>query len=423
MDFRRQRKLQQRSKQLFKTQAVLLLINVVALGVSVYLSVRSNSWQLPIGWASLSVVVGSFICVCLLKFYFNWRKTTVLFQLLYCALLGFILLQSFHIYQTSKIIVGNFTQLHYKLKVMTLDNSSIFTLPQVNGAILAPIQIDEQFTSALKKDVALNTNAPIEFKEVPSYVAAYDQLVAKQTQAIVMNSTEEPMLYRKYANYYSSVKSIYEFSNEIKETVTFKPSNDDTEHIVLGISNDSWHIKANSAFTSGLVYTLNHKTKGAGRMLLDMSTEQTVTRNNESVTSTLGELALFSKEKFVQSVEAQKGITIQHAIFIDLQQFVQLLDYFKTIELSNDKTLYARQTNTTFQKGTLYLNKEQALLYATDKQDGFGERQQRVVTALLKKLVNSTHALAHESVRDIIQKSVKTDMSLAQLFALMASFL
>jgi LCP family protein required for cell wall assembly len=131
----------------------------------------------------------------------------------------------------------------------------------------------------------------------------------------------------------------------------------------------------------------------------------------------------------VETVRDMTGIPINHVVLIDFTGFRQLVDAVGGVDIYNRERLSSEFDGHTyhFRRGALHLNGARALAYArirknadnpNDSDVTRGQRQQRVMAALKRKLVSPRSLFRLKSVGAHVADPLATDLSANQLLQL-----
>ena len=131
----------------------------------------------------------------------------------------------------------------------------------------------------------------------------------------------------------------------------------------------------------------------------------------------------------VETVRGMTGIPINHVVLIDFSGFRELVDAVGGIDIYNKERLSSDFDGHTyrFKRGVLHLNGERALAYArirkntdnpNDSDVTRGQRQQRVMAALKRKLISPGNLFRLKSVGAHVADPLATDLSANQLLQL-----
>jgi LCP family protein required for cell wall assembly len=131
----------------------------------------------------------------------------------------------------------------------------------------------------------------------------------------------------------------------------------------------------------------------------------------------------------VETVRDMTGVPINHVVLIDFAGFRQLVDAVGGVDIYNRERLSSEFDGHTyhFRRGALHLNGARALAYArirknadnpNDSDVTRGQRQQRVMTALKRKLVSPRSLFRLKSVGAHVADPLATDLNANQLLQL-----
>ena len=117
---------------------------------------------------------------------------------------------------TSLFVVGQFIGLtshlnttsnysNYSMSIAVLADSPIDNISQVTS-VMGPTGTDKDNIQQLMNDLKASQNKELSVEESSSYLAAYKNLLAGDTKAIILNSVFENIIESEYPDYASKIK-------------------------------------------------------------------------------------------------------------------------------------------------------------------------------------------------------------------------
>ena len=144
----------------------------------------------------------------LLIFYKKAEKFTI-FLLILSILIGSVSLftvQQF-IGLTNRLnATSNYSE--YSISVAVLKDSDINNVSQLDS-VMAPTETDNENIQKLLTDIKSSQGKELAVEQSTSYLAAYKNLLAGGTKAIVLNSVFENIIESEYPDYAAKIKKIY----------------------------------------------------------------------------------------------------------------------------------------------------------------------------------------------------------------------
>lgn len=409
---------QKKYKKLLRYSTFFVFIFSAAI---IYFSYQFSVYRFWFGQFVLLLLAIVMIIACVFRFFFKYRGMTVIVQFIYCVLAGVSLYSGWLMYDTAGQLQSNFYNNQYRLRVLTRNDSSISVLAQINSAVSAPVAIDGDYLDLLTKDIIRNKNYTLTYKNVNNYMSAADELMNKDVAAIVMNSAEEAIVKHKYPTFEQSIKSIYEFTNQTPETMTLENENTDYLTVLYGITSKMWDIRTDATISSLSLFDISRN--GKQQIPIDVSAKETIYRNNGEIESTIGELGLYGKKTLIDAVEKQTNQKIQHMIIADYDKLLPLMDVINVITFENEHEFVSRQNNLTFAAGTLTLDKEQVLLYGSEMNEGYQQRQRAIVNAILKQTLQRLDTYFRPDILAVLKQSIKTNYNLNDALKILGQLL
>lgn len=119
------------------------------------------------------------------------------------------------------------------------------------------------------------------------------------------------------------------------------------------------------------------------------------------------------------------GVEVDYYAQINFTGFETLIDAIGGIEVYSDTSFRASSANYSFSKGYNYLNGAQALAFARERynlssgDNGRGQNQMKVITAVIKKATSGTTIISnYSSILNSISGMFKTDLSTEEISSL-----
>lgn len=190
---------------------------------------------------------------------------------------------------------------------------------------------------------------------------------------------------------------------------------------------DSWgNIDEKSRSDVNMIATVNPKTK----TILLTSIPRDLYINvpgKEGEKDKLTHTGLNGAKNTIEAVEDLTGLTMNYYVKVDYATLIYLVNAIDGIEVHNDQTFYTngQAADYLFNEGDIHLNGEEALAFSRERKsfaDGDIQRnrnQQKVMSAILKKLTSSTTLLTnYPQILSSLQDYIEFNMSSREIKAL-----
>lgn len=354
-----------------------------------------------------------------------WRKkakiltTIVLIVSLLVASLGMFGLQE--VIDFSSRLNSNASISEYEMSVLVPADSDITDIKQVTS-LLAPANYDQENIKSLLDDIASMKSVDVPTQATESYLTAYQAMLAGQGQAMVLNGVFTNILESEDPDFSSKVKKIYSF----KITTQVSPS-------VEQISGDSFNVYISGIDTYGpissvsrsdvnIIMTVNRKTNKILLTTTPRDSYVAIADGGQNQYDKLTHAGIYGVEASVHTLENLYGIDISNYIRLNFTSFLQLIDLVGGVDVENTQEFTAGGHH--FPVGIVHLNAEQALFFVreryslADGDNDRGKNQERVITALIKKLSSPENLTNYQSILKGLEGSIQTDLSLETIMEL-----
>lgn len=354
-----------------------------------------------------------------------WRKkakiltSIVLIVSLLVASLGMFGLQE--VIDFSSRLNSNASISEYEMSVLVPADSEITDIKQVTS-LLAPANYDQENIKSLLDDIASMKSVDVPTQATESYLTAYQAMLAGQGQAMVLNGVFTNILESEDPEFSSKVKKIYSF----KITTQVSPS-------VEQISGDSFNVYISGIDTYGpissvsrsdvnIIMTVNRKTSKILLTTTPRDSYVAIADGGQNQYDKLTHAGIYGVEASVHTLENLYGIDISNYIRLNFTSFLQLIDLVGGVDVENTQDFTAGGHH--FPLGTVHLNAEQALVFVRERyslangDNDRGKNQERVITALIKKLSSPENLTNYQAILKGLEGSIQTDMSLETVMEL-----
>ncbi|HFR3977207.1 TPA: LCP family protein [Streptococcus suis] len=354
-----------------------------------------------------------------------WRKkakiltSIVLIVSLLVASLGMFGLQE--VIDFSSRLNSNASISEYEMSVLVPADSEITDIKQVTS-LLAPANYDQENIKSLLDDIASMKSVDVPTQATESYLTAYQDMLAGQGQAMVLNGVFTNILESEDPDFSSKVKKIYSF----KITTQVSPS-------VEQISGDSFNIYISGIDTYGpissvsrsdvnIIMTVNRKTNKILLTTTPRDSYVAIADGGQNQYDKLTHAGIYGVDASVHTLENLYGIDISNYIRLNFTSFLQLIDLVGGVDVENTQEFTAGGHH--FPVGTVHLSAEQALVFVreryslADGDNDRGKNQERVIAALIKKLSSPDNLTNYQAILKGLEGSIQTDMSLETIMEL-----
>lgn len=334
---------------------------------------------------------------------------------------------------TSLFVVGQFIGLtshlnttsnysNYSMSIAVLADSPIDNISQVTS-VMGPTGTDNDNIQKLIADIKTSQNKELTVEESSSYLAAYKNLLAGDTKAIILNSVFENIIESEYPDYASKIKKIY--SKELTKTVeTPKDVKGDSFNVYISGIDTYGPISSVSRSDVNIIMTVNRETK---KILLTTTPRDSyvpIADGGNNQKDKLTHAGIYGVDASIHTLENLYGIDLNYYARLNFTSFLKLIDLLGGVDVYNDQDFTSRHGKFHFPVGNVHLDSEQALGFVRERYslaDGDrdrGRNQQKVIVAILQKLTSTEALKNYDSIIKGLQDSVQTNMPLETMINL-----
>ena len=413
---------------------------------------RQSKTKIVISWGLLAIYTVLAVFLLFLIFKYNmlaFRYLNILVTILIAGMavlcfflihlkkvktLTMILLLGILINGTSLFVVGQFIGLtshlnttsnysNYSMSIAVLADSPIDNISQVTS-VMGPTGTDKDNIQQLMNDLKASQKKELSVEESSSYLAAYKNLLAGDTKAIILNSVFENIIESEYPDYASKIKKIY--TKELTKTVeTPKNVKGDSFNVYISGIDTYGSISSVSRSDVNIIMTVNRETK---KILLTTTPRDSyvpIADGGNNQKDKLTHAGIYGVDASIHTLENLYGIDLNYYARLNFTSFLKLIDLLGGVDVYNDQEFNAHTNNgKNYPVGTLHLDSKDALGFVRERYslaDGDrdrGRNQQKVIVAILQKLTSTEALKNYDSIIKGLQDSVQTNMPLETMINL-----
>ncbi|MEG0408636.1 MAG: LCP family protein [Bacilli bacterium] len=278
-----------------------------------------------------------------------------------------------------------------------------------------------------KMDKALETlkkeESTITTKEVRNSSKLADNLYAKTTKAIYVNEADYAVFEVNHEDFKSDTKIIYTFEVEEKTKDLSKNVSVTKDSFVVYISGIDTYGKVSTVSRTdvNMIVTVNPKTKQI--LMTSIPRDYYVTLANRGEKDKLTHSGLGGIENTIKTVENFMSIDINYYARVNFTSLIKMVDALGGVDVESIEAFGTGEYN--FKKGTNHVNGKQALAFSRERyhvsggDNGRVANQQRVLTAMIKKMMSPTIITNYSSVLNSIEGSFETNMESSDIKSLL----
>lgn len=321
-------------------------------------------------------------------------------------------------------ITGADSQSH-RISLIVLKDSSYEKAADLNGKTVAVnTQVEtDNMTKAL--DALKKEEAGIKTESQSDFELMADDLYDKKVEGIFINESYYAIIEEKHPNFENQTKVIYTFEIEEKIKDISKDVNVTKDPFVVYISGIDTYGKVSTVSRSdvNMIVTVNPTTKQV--LMTSVPRDYFVGIAHRGwAKDKLTHSGLGGIESTVKTVEKFMDIDINYYARVNFTSLIKMVDALGGVDVESVQS-FKTVSGHSFKKGTNHVNGEQALAFSRERynvkggDNGRVANQQRVITAMLKKMMSPAIITNYSGVLKSIDGSFETNMKSSDITSLL----
>ena len=305
----------------------------------------------------------------------------------------------------------------YTMSVVVLKNDKAEKLSDLKGEVVAaPVSADGENINKFMKEIRDKEKQSLNLTESKNYISAYEELTSGASRAMILNSSFEDLITSQHADFKDKTKKIYEY--KITKSVDTKAKHNvgDTFNVYISGIDTYGPVSSVSRSDVNIIMTVNKKT---GEILLTTTPRDSYVKiadggNNQY--DKLTHAGLYGVNSSIHTLENLYGIKIDYYARLNFTSFLKLIDTVGGVDVYNDQAFVSYGGKKAFQPGLLHMNSEDALMFVRERyglsggDHDRGKNQEKVITAIIKKLTSKEGLSNYQSVIKDLSQSIQTNM-------------
>ncbi|MBM7641765.1 LCP family glycopolymer transferase CpsA [Streptococcus loxodontisalivarius] len=311
-----------------------------------------------------------------------------------------------------------------EMSIVVPKDSSISDVSQLTS-VQAPTNNDASNINALIEQISKDKGVTLTTETVDSYRAAYENLIAGSSQAMVMNSAYSGLLELSYSDYADNVKSIYTYTVKVAKESDDNTSTDANVFNIYISGIDTYgSISTVSRSDVNIILTVNMNTHKILMTTTPRDSYVQIPDGGANQYDKLTHAGIYGVQTSEKTLENLYGIPIDYYARINFTSFLNLIDAVGGVTVYNDQAFTSLHGNYQFEVGNVTLNSDKALGFVRERyslQNGDydrGENQLKVIQAIINKLTSLSSISSYSTIITSLENSVQTDMSLDKMMEL-----
>ena len=314
---------------------------------------------------------------------------------------------------------------HYAMSIAVLADSSISEINQLDK-VIAPLELDEDNILKFMDEIKQKQNKTLEVEKNYSYLDSYNSLINGEVEAIVLNGAFENIIETEHPDYLSKIKKLY-VKKITKKVSGPKINKGDSFNIYVSGIDTYGPINEVSRSDVNIILTVNTKTKKVLITTTPRDSYVPIALGGNDQKDKLTHAGLYGVDASIKTLENLYNIDLNYYVRLNFTSFLKLIDYLGGVDVDNDKAFTAKHNGQYYAAGRIHLNANQALGFVRERyalSDGDrdrGRNQQKVITAIIRKLTSAEALTNFNDILQGIQDSIQTNMPFVTMMNLVNS--
>ena len=314
---------------------------------------------------------------------------------------------------------------HYAMSIAVLADSSISEINQLDK-VIAPLGLDEDNILKFMDEIKQKQNKTLEVEKNHSYLDSYNSLINGEVEAIVLNGAFENIIETEHPDYLSKIKKLY-VKKITKKVSGPKINKGDSFNIYVSGIDTYGPINEVSRSDVNIILTVNTKTKKVLITTTPRDSYVPISLGGNDQKDKLTHAGLYGVDASIKTLENLYNIDLNYYVRLNFTSFLKLIDYLGGVDVDNDKAFTAKHNGQYYGAGRIHLNANQALGFVRERyalSDGDrdrGRNQQKVITAIIRKLTSAEALTNFNDILQGIQDSIQTNMPFVTMMNLVNS--
>ena len=285
-------------------------------------------------------------------------------------------------------------------------------------------------------DLKAKRQVTVTVEEVPSYLAAYQQLLDGKAQAMVLNSGYESLLEGMASDFSSKIKKLYQYNHvtevadqpakpePAKQQTSQTPAENQPFNLYISGIDTFGPVSSVSRSDVNVIATINPKTHQILLTTTPRDAYVPIADGGADQKDKLTHAGIYGVEASMHTLARLYDTPIDYYVRLNFTSFLNIIDTVGGIDVYNDQAFTSLYGKYDFPVGELHLNADQALGFVRERyslsggDNDRGKNHEKVITALIKKLGSRQTLLQAQEVMDRMSQSVQTNLPLTKAMEL-----
>ena len=311
-----------------------------------------------------------------------------------------------------------------RISVIVMKDSIFKDVEDLKGQT---IEANETSSENMQKAIAdLKSKVDnIEIQNVDNFVQLADDLYDGKTNAIYIDEGYSSMFEDSHENFSNETRVLYtyEITKEVQDFSKDVNVTNEVFNVFISGIDTTGPVSTVSRSDVNMIVTVNPKTKQI--LMTSIPRDYYVTLANKDAKDKLTHAGLGGVENSVKTLENFLGIDINYYARVNFTSLIKMVDALGGIDVESPVAFTTDVGGYHIKKGMNHLNGDQALGFVRERHhlaNGDNDRvknQQRVLTAMLEKMMSPAVITNYSKVLDSIAGSFETNMSSSEITSLL----
>lgn len=270
----------------------------------------------------------------------------------------------------------------------------------------------EKLDSFIDK-IVKTIDGKIKEEEVDSYMTLAKNLINKDTELIILNEAYREIISEQIPEF-NEITEVIE-SKSFKDFVDQKPKKvRDSFNVYISGIDTYGPIQTVSRSDVNLVASVNPKSRKILLTTIPRDSYVPIYGGGNGQKDKLTHSGVYGIDTSVETIEKFLDINIDYYVRVNFNTLIDMVDVLGGIEVDNKEAFSNRGYD--FPKGNIELDGKKALVFARERYNlsggdfDRGRNQERVLKAMIEKMLRPENLLRADKMLEIIEKSAVTNM-------------
>lgn len=397
---------------------VILVIQVILSVVLTVLLIQLD--VLPMLYISIVIMIELLLCVGIFFLMRNAQKIRLIISHIMSILISLLLIVGCLFVNKGNHTLNNVTSDNIQtncISLYVLKDSSYQKLEDLKNKNIEANMEDSHMIEAVS---ALHKEIEISVKDEKDYSKMVDHLYSQDIDGIYMNEAQSSLFDEVRSDFSETTKKVftYQVKEEVQDFSKDVSVTENTFNIFISGIDTTGPVSTVSRSDVNMIVTVNPKAKKI--LMTSIPRDYYVTLANKGKKDKLTHAGLAGVENSVKTLENFLGIDINYYARVNFTSLIQMVDALDGIEVYSDQSI----PKLDIVQGMNHMDGKKALSFSRERysyKNGDNHRvqnQQKVLEAMLKKMMSPVIITNYSSILDNIDGSFETNMTSDEMTSL-----